>query len=165
MEEETVRLFTDSVSVEAAEVVREVVQRVRQTQQELGNGPETFGVIHADIHQKNYLFRGHDVRLIDFGDCGWGHYLYDLAVTVSELRVLPHMNELREALLAGYREMRDLSPAHEALIDTFVMLREVQNLTWFVKARDDPSYAGRTAQIGERVTALEHSLPPHERRS
>ena len=34
--------------------------------------------------EKNYLFHGGEVRLIDFGDCGWGHYLYDLAVTVSE---------------------------------------------------------------------------------
>jgi Ser/Thr protein kinase RdoA (MazF antagonist) len=96
--------------------------------------------------------------LIDFGDCGWGHYLYDLAVTVSELVVLPRHTALRAALLAGYRQMRDLSPAHEAWIDTFVMLREVQNLTWFLHERENPSYRTRTAQIGERVTMLERLL-------
>lgn len=154
-EEGVARLFTDCVSVEAADVMRAVFRRVRRAQEELGSMPDMFGLIHADIHQKNYLFSGHDVRLIDFGDCGWGHYLYDLAVTVSELDELPHRTELRAALLAGYRQVCDLSSTHEALIDTFVMLREVQNLTWFVKARDDPSYQRRAAQIGERVALLE----------
>jgi Ser/Thr protein kinase RdoA (MazF antagonist) len=72
-EEGVVRLFTDHVSLAAAEVMREVFRRVRRAQEELGSGPDTFGLIHADIHQKNYLFRDGDVHLIDFGDCGWGH--------------------------------------------------------------------------------------------
>jgi Ser/Thr protein kinase RdoA (MazF antagonist) len=157
-EDDVVRIVTDCLTVHAAEVMRRVFQRTHQAQQALGSGPNAFGLIHADIHQRNYLFHSRHVRLIDFGDCGWGHYLYDLAVTVSELGVLPHRTELRVALLAGYRQMRDLSPIHEALIDTFVMLREAQNLTWFARARDDPSYQRWTAQIGERVTVLEKLL-------
>ena len=157
-EEGVVRLFTDHVSVEAADVMRAVFRRVRGAQQDVGSGPDTCGLIHADIHQKNYLFRDGDVHLIDFGDCGWGHYLYDLAVSVSELEVLPRRTALRAALLAGYRQVRDLSPAHEAWIDPFGMLREVQNLTWFLHERENPSYRTRTAQIGERVTRLERLL-------
>lgn len=157
-EESVMRLFTDTVSGQAADVTRRVLERTRAVQEEIGSGPDTFGLIHADIHQRNYLFQGEDVRLIDFGDCGWGHYLYDLAVTLSELEGLPRYAALRTALLAGYRSVRELSTAHEALIDTFVMLREVQNVTWFLKARDDPSYRGWAAQIGERVTALERTL-------
>jgi len=154
-EERVAQLFSDSVSGAAAAVMRSVLQRVRHAQHKLGSASDTFGLIHADIHQKNYLFRGRDIRLIDFGDCGWGHYLYDLAVTVSELEGLRHYTQLRAALLAGYRQVRDLSSLHEALIDTFVMLREVQNLTWFLTVRDDPSYRERAAQIGDRVTVLE----------
>jgi Ser/Thr protein kinase RdoA (MazF antagonist) len=157
-EERVVRLFTDHVSEAAAEVMREVFRRVHRAEEALGSGPDTFGVIHADIHQGNYLFHDGDVRLIDFGDCGWGHYLYDLAVTLSELACLPHASTLRAALLDGYRHVRELSPAHEALIDTFVMLREVQNLSWFVTARDDPTYRERANQIGEGIAALERLL-------
>jgi Ser/Thr protein kinase RdoA (MazF antagonist) len=158
IEESVARLFADHVSVEAADVMRRAVRQVRLAQHELGSGSDTFGPIHADIHQKNYLFHGGDVRLIDFGDCGWGHYLYDPAVTLSELVTLPNRAELRAALLAGYREVRDLSPRHEALIQSFVALREVQNLTWFVKARNDPSYRKRAEQIGDRVAELERLL-------
>lgn len=157
-EEHVVRLFTGGLFVQVADVMRRVLQRTRQAQRTLGSGPDAFGLIHADIHQKNYLFHGRQVRLIDFGDCGWGHYLYDLAVSVSELEGLPNRAELRAALLAGYRQMRDLSLTHEAMIDAFVMLREVQNLTWFLQARNDPSYQGQAAGIGERVTRLERLL-------
>lgn len=157
-EEDVARLFADFLSVQAADVIRGVFQRTRQAQRTLGRGTDVFGLIHADIHQRNYVFDDHHSRLIDFGDCGWGHYLYDLAVTVSELHGLPNQTELRAALMAGYRQMRDLSLEHESMIDTFVMLREVQKLTWFLQARDDPSYQSRTAQIGERVTVLERLL-------
>jgi Ser/Thr protein kinase RdoA (MazF antagonist) len=157
-EEPVVRLFTDTVSGDAADVMHRVLERTRAAQEEIGSGSDAFGLIHADIHQRNYLFQGDDVRLIDFGDCGWGHYLYDLAVTLSELEGLPNYAALRAALLAGYRSVRELSPAHESLIDTFIMLREVQNVTWFVKAREDPSYRGWATQIGERVAALERAL-------
>jgi Ser/Thr protein kinase RdoA (MazF antagonist) len=138
--------------------MRGVFRRVRRAQDELGESPDTFGLIHADIHQNNYLFHDGEVRLIDFGDCGWGQYLYDLAVTISELDGLPGCAALRDAVLAGYRRVRDLSPVHEDLIDTFVMLREVQNVTWFLRERDDPSFRRRAVQIQERVTVLERRL-------
>lgn len=157
-EEETARLFTDHVSRDAADVMRSVLQRVRQTEQALGAERDVFGLIHADIHQRNYLFSGSEVRLIDFGDCGWGHYLYDLAVTLSELADSPLRSELRAGLLRGYRQIRNLSPTHEASIDRFVMLREVQNLTWFVTARDEPSYQRWATEVQERVTWLKRQL-------
>ena len=157
-EDEVVRLFTNCLSRHSADVMRSVFRRTREAKEALGNGSDAYGLIHADVHQKNYLLHHNDVRLIDFGDCGWGHYLYDLAVTVSDLEDGPQRTTLRQALLAGYRWERDLSPAQEALIDTFVMLREVQNLTWFLRARDDPTYRQRAAQLEEKVTVLEGLL-------
>ena len=153
-----IRLVTEGLSPHAAVVTRRALRRVRHAQETLGSGPGVFGLIHADIHQRNYLFKSRDVRLIDFGDCGWGHYLYDLAVTVSELGALPRYADLRAALLDGYRQERDLSLAHEALIDTFVMLRDVQNLTVFMQIRDDPTFRGRFAHLDRRVIALERRL-------
>jgi Ser/Thr protein kinase RdoA (MazF antagonist) len=70
-------------------VVTAVLERARRTQNVLGYGPDLYGLIHADLHQGNYLFHGDEVRVIDFDDCGWGHFAHDLAVTVSELEHLP----------------------------------------------------------------------------
>jgi Ser/Thr protein kinase RdoA (MazF antagonist) len=157
-EEYVVRLFADHWSVEAVGVMRAMFQRARRVQEELGSGSDTFGLIHADIHQKNYLFSDGTLRLIDFDDCGWGHYLYDLAVTINEVDYLPRGAALREALLAGYRQVRELSPAHLAMIETFIMLRKLQDITWFLQERDNPSFGTRATRIGDGVTLLKQFL-------
>jgi Ser/Thr protein kinase RdoA (MazF antagonist) len=92
------------------------------------------------------------MRLINFDDCGWGHYLYDLAVTTLHVVPSPPYGPgLRAAFLAGYRQVRELSPAHEALIDTFWMLRELQDMTWYLQERDNPSFGNRGAEVGHRL--------------
>lgn len=48
----------------------------------LGERSATFGLIHADLHLDNVLFAGGEARPIDFDDCGLGHWLYDIAVTL-----------------------------------------------------------------------------------
>ena len=54
--------------------------------QRLGQGPNVFGLIHADAHLDNVLFDGQQARLIDFDDCGFGYRIYDVAVALWELR-------------------------------------------------------------------------------
>lgn len=139
--------FEDSVaglvqrdwSVEAAGLIRAAFPRFRDIQTRLGNDPSVFGVIHADIHHWNYLFYRGEIRLIDFDDCGWGHYLYDLAVTAQQIARLPQGPALWEALLGGYRRVRDLSPEHEAMIESFRMLREIQDMHFDLTQRGDSS--------------------------
>jgi Ser/Thr protein kinase RdoA (MazF antagonist) len=48
-----------------------VIGRARETQRAPGDEPETFGLIHGDLHQDNYLFHRGDLRAIDCDDCGW----------------------------------------------------------------------------------------------
>jgi Ser/Thr protein kinase RdoA (MazF antagonist) len=156
--EATMCLFADRWSSHSAEVVEAVFERARRAQEELGRGPETFGLVHGDIHQENYLFDGADLRLIDFDDSGWGHYLYDLAVTVHEIDYLPRGPALQAALLAGYRQIRDLSPAHEAMIEPMYMLRELQITTWFLQERDNPSFPDWADHVRWGLEMLERSI-------
>src|SRR5215208_7215361 len=93
--------------------VEKLIRRIRTVQRLLGHGPETFGLIHGDLHQENYLFDRGQVRTIDFDDCGYGHYLYDLAVTLFNVRSRDDTPLLRQSFLAGYRSVRPLSSEHE----------------------------------------------------
>ena len=127
----------DAATVEAA------IDRVWATLRDLGTGPDCFGLIHADLHQENYLFARGEVRAIDFDDCGWGHHLFDLAVTLIEIRHLPHYPARRSALLAGYRSVRPLPAAHERHLDTFFALRHLQLLLWALESRDHPAFRER----------------------
>jgi Ser/Thr protein kinase RdoA (MazF antagonist) len=121
-------------------IVQAVIERARAARDSLGTDPEVFGLIHADLHQENYLFQQGEARAIDFDDCGYGPYVYDLAVTLSELKRRPDYQGLRSALLYGYRGVRPLAAEHERLIDVFIALRAVQLMMWTVEHRNQPMF-------------------------
>jgi Ser/Thr protein kinase RdoA (MazF antagonist) len=157
-EDSAAGLFAEQWSAEAAETIRSTVRSVRAIGERLGNGPGAFGLIHTDIHQTNFLFRGGEIRLIDFDDCGWGHYLYDLAVTAQQVAHLPRREDLWDALLSGYRRVRPLSPEHEAMIEPFRMLRELQDITLFLRNRNLPAEARFLPSIAPVLEQLRHFL-------
>ena len=116
------------LSSEDRTTLEAVGEQVQCTMQSLGQTREVFGLIHADLYERNYLFCGKSVHAIDFDGCGWGYYLFDIGVTFSTLLARPDYPALRSAFLAGYRQVRPLSQAHERLIDTFVAARLMGHL-------------------------------------
>jgi len=105
--------FAEVRPKEDVAVVAEVLEKVQGALAALGTGPDVFGLIHADLHQSNYLFHRGEVRAIDFDDCGYAHFLYDFAVTLRELGHKPDYPQLKAALLKGYRSVRPLPVEHE----------------------------------------------------
>src|SRR4029079_15824564 len=128
---------------------------VRQAERALGTGPDVFGLIHSDLHQENYLFHRGRARAIDFDDCGWGHFVYDLAVTVSELQPLPHSAARRAGLLRGYRAVRPLPSEHERYIEVFQALRVLKLTLWFIEQRDRPGFAEWEADVSDGLADLQ----------
>ncbi len=133
-------LVGELIGPEHRTTVEAVATRVRAAQAALGEGPDAFGLIHGDLHQWNYLFAGERVAAIDFDDCGYAHYLYDLAVTTHAVGRHPRAAELRSGLLAGYRRVRGLPAEHEPLLDAFVALRRLQLITWQIEQREAPAF-------------------------
>jgi len=138
--ERCLRLVAELCSAEDSVVVLCAIHQIRQVLAELGYGAGVFGLIHADLHQENYLFHRGSVLAIDFDDCGFGHYLYDLSVTLLEIQHLQQYASLRNALLAGYRQARLLPSAHENYLDTFFALRHLQLVMWVLESREHPTF-------------------------
>jgi Ser/Thr protein kinase RdoA (MazF antagonist) len=128
---------------QAGAVVAAVIQKVWTLLQALGEGADAFGLIHADLHQRNYLFHQDRVGAIDFDDCGLGHWLYDLAVTLYCLSDHPRYSALRDAFLTGYRRSRSLPEEQEAHLGAFMALRRLQDLLWVIGERDKPAFRDR----------------------
>jgi len=138
-----IRLVSEVCSPGDGARVGVLIDKIRAVQRALGQGPDTFGLIHGDLHQENYLFYKGQVRAIDFDDCGFGYYLYDLAVTAYEVGWRDDSAALRTGLLAGYRSVRPLSPAHEDYLQTFMDLRELQMMLWALEMREHPGFRDR----------------------
>jgi Ser/Thr protein kinase RdoA (MazF antagonist) len=139
-EAKAVELVTEICSPEDGRRVEKLIGMIRKAQLELGRNSETFGLIHGDLHQENYFFHQGQVRAIDFDDCGYGHYLYDLAVTLFNIDGHKNKSDLKESLLRGYRNVRPLSKEHEAYLTVFMNLRELQMMLWVIEMRDHPEF-------------------------
>lgn len=162
-EDETsaIRLVTELCSAKDGALVATLIRKMREIQQSVGQTPATFGLIHGDLHQENYFFHQGQVRAIDFDDCGYGYYLYDMAVTLSEVSWRKNTPELRKSFLAGYRSIRELPSEHESYLDTFITFRDLQLMIWKIEMRNHPTFQDNWASdvrvtLNDIRTFLEH---------
>lgn len=89
----------------------------------LEHTPATFGLAHADFHSGNYLLHDDTASIIDFGRCGFGFYLHDLALALTELNATQRGDFLR-----GYEALKLLPAGYADLIETFLVLAYLDNL-------------------------------------
>jgi Ser/Thr protein kinase RdoA (MazF antagonist) len=154
-----IRLVTEICSPADGARVAALIREVREVQHIVGQKPETFGLIHGDLHQDNYFFHQGQVRAIDFDDCGYDYYLYDLAVTLSEVNWRQNTPALRKSFLAGYRRVRSLSPGHESYLDTFIALRDLQLIIAKIEMRNHPAFRdGWASSVREMLQDVKNFL-------
>ena len=98
-----------------------VTRKVKQVMDEWGKGPDVYGLIHADLGlDANVLFGGGEARAIDFDDSGFGYYVYDLSLALEHCQEDKALAQFREALLAGYTQIRSLSEDQLKYLDLFL---------------------------------------------
>ena len=105
------------------ESLRRLYEQLQEVEQRLGKSPHQFGLIHSDLSFGNVLFTTDAVMPIDFDDCGFGYYLYDLAVILAGPWERPGFQQRCDALLQGYREICELPDEHLSLIPTLMAMR------------------------------------------
>jgi Ser/Thr protein kinase RdoA (MazF antagonist) len=109
---------------------RRVTEQLGEVMQALGDGPEVFGLIHSDLGRSNTVFAGGEACAIDFDDCGFGYWLYDIATTLRRWRWTPQWPVLRDAFWAGYTLVHALPAEYTAHLDTFIAGRSVSIALW-----------------------------------
>jgi Ser/Thr protein kinase RdoA (MazF antagonist) len=121
---------------------------MRDRLRRFGTGPERFGLIHADMRLANLLVNGRDIQVIDFDDCGFGWFLFDLGASVSFFEHDPRTPALCDAWQRGYRRILPLPAADAAEIPTFVLLRRLQLVAWVGSHR----FADSARDLGAEFT-------------
>ena len=103
---------------------------IRRRLERYGKPRERFGLTHADIRLANLLIEGTRTKVIDFDDCGFSWYLYDLGTALSFIEHRADVPELIASWVKGYRKVAPLAPDDEAELMTFVMLRRLLLVAW-----------------------------------
>jgi Ser/Thr protein kinase RdoA (MazF antagonist) len=119
-----------------------------------GTGPDRFGLIHADMRLANLLVDDGAVSVIDFDDCGFGWFMYDLGSSLSFIEHYPTVPAMIDSWVAGYRTVADLSAAEEAELPTFVLLRRLLLVAWIGSHADTDLAQG----MGEEYTQVSCDL-------
>jgi Ser/Thr protein kinase RdoA (MazF antagonist) len=124
--------WQDGLGVGSSEldVLGRAAAAVRTRLDAFGDGPDRFGLVHADMRLANLLVDGPDVCVIDFDDCGFSWYLYDLGSSLSFIEHLPVVPALIDAWVTGYRTVAPLSQDEVDELPTFVMLRRLLLVAW-----------------------------------
>jgi Ser/Thr protein kinase RdoA (MazF antagonist) len=128
------------VSTDDATLFARALEIVWATTRTLAEETGPFGLIHGDLHYENFMFHRGEARAIDFDDCGWGFHLYDLAVTLSELEGRPRYDELQDALLEAYAQIRPLPRDPAIHLSGLFVLRRMQILLWVLESRDHAAF-------------------------
>ncbi|MDO5697487.1 MAG: phosphotransferase [Dermatophilus congolensis] len=124
--------WQDGIGIEGRDLqlFGEAAGLIRDRLETYGNGPERFGLVHADLRLANLLVEGERVNVIDFDDCGYSWFMYDFGTAVSFIEHDPRLPEWQQAWLEGYRSVTDLSQIDEDMLATFVMLRRLLLVAW-----------------------------------
>lgn len=122
-----------------------------------GMGPETFGLIHADLRLANLMTDGDRLTAIDFDDCGFGWWAYDLASALSFIETDARLPDLIAAWVEGYTRIAALRPEDRAMIPSLIFLRRVLLTAWLSTRADSdtarslggPAYTRGTLALAE----------------
>jgi Ser/Thr protein kinase RdoA (MazF antagonist) len=125
---------------DVGEPERALLRRAAFTIQErlavYGSDPARYGLVHADMRLANVLLDGPRTYVIDFDDCGYSWYLYDLATALTLIEDAPHAPELVDAWLRGYQHIRALDRDDLAVIPCLVVLRRILVMAWLASHAD-----------------------------
>ena len=117
-----------------------VSQQARALMEALGTGSDAYGMVHGDMYADNLLFKGGEVLPIDFEDCGFGYWLWDIAVALSDQPWTEGWYRRRDAFLAGYGEIHTLPGAQLEHLDLFVAAQYATTVIWACQfIQDDPA--------------------------
>jgi len=113
------------------EAFQEVTMRVEHVMEDWGKGLDVYGLIHADLGTKgNVLFHGGEARAIDFDDAGFGYWMYDLAMPLSDWEGEDVWPAYREALLKGYTKMRPIPEEQLGQLELFQAAIRAMEIFW-----------------------------------
>jgi Ser/Thr protein kinase RdoA (MazF antagonist) len=95
--------------------------------------------------------------LIDFDDCGFCWFAYDLAASLSFIETDPRVPALRDAWIEGYLRNGALAAADIRAMDAMILLRRMALLAWIGSHAETSlarahagDFAADTARLAER---------------
>jgi Ser/Thr protein kinase RdoA (MazF antagonist) len=123
------------ISISDFSLIQDVVRFLERIVSGLEKTFQTWGLIHGDLNEENYLFYGDEVRPIDFSGCVYGYFLYDIC------SALPHLHpDARRSFLRGYERRHRLPKNYMEFLEAFFMWWWVSNISFHCMDPEEQEY-------------------------
>lgn len=116
------RYYEHFLSDEGWKLYQDAAEKVVSQLTTMDPCEHNYGLIHADLHTGNMVFKDNQPYPIDFGRCGYGYYLYDIAGTLLEL-----WPKHRWMLIQGYESIRKLETDYIRDLECFFIMFMIEN--------------------------------------
>lgn len=93
-----------------------------------------FGIIHGDLHPGNFIKTKKGLAIIDFDDCGYGYFLYEIGCSLMQYN--DNLKVLANAWISGYETIRTLSPDDKKMLIPFILFRRIIRIAWMASHAD-----------------------------
>ncbi len=108
-----------------------------------------WGLLHGDLHRGNFLLHNGQIRLIDFSMCAFGHFAYDLATCLSNVRTAFH-----PIFLDQYTQFFSLPPGYERLLEGYFLASYIATFShWISDIKSQEILIQRVAYISREYAA------------
>jgi Ser/Thr protein kinase RdoA (MazF antagonist) len=133
-----------------------VSQKIKRVMKSLGKESDAFGMIHADLYPENFLFKDGKAYPIDFEDCGFGYWVWDIAIALCKWAWNEEWDRMRDAFHEGYSQVRTLPDKQWKQLDLFVATQFATMVLWeseFIKndPRRQAEYAAWRIKNGDNL--------------
>ncbi|MEK3889870.1 phosphotransferase [Bacillus sp. FSL K6-3431] len=125
-------LYINVMSTDDYEIMKKTTDKILTIIKSQHLGCDTWGVIHSDLHESNYIFCQGQAFAIDFSSCGFGFYLFDIAETC--LHLIP---ENRKKLITFYQKERNLQKNYPEVLEAFFLWAIIRNFAFLSINNDE----------------------------
>ena len=118
-------------------------------------GPVPYIRLHGDCHAGNILWTDDGPYFVDLDDARMGP-------AVQDLWMLGHDEPTMQAVLAGYRQFRDMDSVELALIPVLRAMRQLHYAGWIAARWGDPAFPAGFPFVAETRWWEQHVADLHE---
>jgi Ser/Thr protein kinase RdoA (MazF antagonist) len=120
----------DSIPTKFLEPFQVISREAKQIMDEFGKGSDAYGLIHSDLYPENVLFKAGKALPIDFEDCGYGYWMWDISIALCSWAWGKDWELMRDAFWKGYSQVRTLPKLQWSKLDLFIAIQFATMVLW-----------------------------------
>ncbi|MEC5425840.1 phosphotransferase [Virgibacillus sp. C22-A2] len=139
--------------------------------EKLPKDKNSYGMIHNDLHHKNFYINNKEIILFDFGDCEYNWFVYDIAIVLYHALQTINENDFQarrdfalqftHSFLKGYKTENHVDSSWLMKIPFFLNYRQIYSYMYFSKyLTEEQKSKGRIKEaLNSMKIKIENDIP------